>query len=226
MAFTKTETLTITSGSPSGNTIYEAIDKIDDNIDGIITDLNTLDERAPAYGTIWVPAKIMTPLSTGACAALAQIEYTTNDDVLLDYFAFDKDAEEYAGFTLVMPENWDRSTIKAKFYWAPGHASAVEGTTVEWQIQGIALSNDDNMDTTEFTDTGEVISDGVTAGKNLDLHITSATPAVTINGTPALGDLIYLKVSRNVGGTDDMGYDAWLFGVLIQYTIDNTVAAW
>ena len=38
--YTKTYTLTITSGSPSGDTVYSAIDKLEDNIDQIITDLN------------------------------------------------------------------------------------------------------------------------------------------------------------------------------------------
>jgi hypothetical protein len=63
--------------------------------------------------------------------------------------------------------------------------------------------------------------------------ISAATPAVTIGGSPALGDLVHFKISRNVGGTDDMTEDAWLFGVLIQISETfpdasgtNAVAAW
>jgi hypothetical protein len=225
MAFTKANSLTITSGAPSGNTIYEAINYTDLNIDGVITDLNTMDKRAPEYNIIWVPATAMTALTT-AGAEGGSTEYATSDDVLLNYYAFDTTPEEYVGFSITMPENWDRSTLKAKFYWAPGSSACSAGNTVEWQIQAISLSNDDNIDTTEFTDTGEVISDVVLTDKNLEMHVTSATPAVTVNGTPGLGDLVYFKISRNTGGTDDMGYDAWLFGVAIQYRMTNTVVAW
>lgn len=227
MAFTKANSLTITSGAPSGNTVYEAINYTDLNVDGIITDINSLDKRAPEYNIIWVPATAMTALTT-AGAEGGSTEYATSDDVLLNYYAFDGGAtEECVGFSLVMPENWDRGTIKAKFYWTSGSAACSAGDLVEWQIQGIALSNDDNIDTTEFTDTGEVISDTVLTDKNLEMHVTAATPAITINGTPALGDLVYMKISRNTSSaSDNMAYDAWLFGVAMQYRMTNTVAAW
>jgi len=38
--YSKTYTLVITSGSPTGDTVYTAIDKLEDNIDQVITDLN------------------------------------------------------------------------------------------------------------------------------------------------------------------------------------------
>lgn len=38
--YTKLYGLTITEGAPSGDTVYDAVDKTDDNIDQIITDLN------------------------------------------------------------------------------------------------------------------------------------------------------------------------------------------
>jgi hypothetical protein len=178
-----------------------------------------------AYDEIWIPAKAWTPHVTNGCALVADSEFTTNDDVMVSYLAFDDATEEYAGFNLVMPPTWDRGTIKAKFYWM-GASGCSAGDTVEWQLQGIAVSNDDNVDTTEFTDTGEVITDTVLGGEHLDLHITAATPAITINGTPALGDMINLKVSRNVAGTDDMVEDAHLIGVLIQIGLTNKVTAW
>lgn len=177
------------------------------------------------YDEMWLPAKAWTPHTTNGCAAVADTEHTTNDDVMVSYLAFDGATEEYAGIWLSMPPTWDRGTIKAKFFWMAA-SGCTANDTVEWQLQGIALSNDDNVDTTEFTDTGEVITDTLLGGEELDMHLTAATPAITINGTPALGDLINLKVSRNVGGTDDMVEDAWLLGVLVQYKITNKVTAW
>jgi len=57
----------------------------------------------------------------------------------------------------------------------------------------------------------------VLAGKNADMRISSATPALTVGRTPALGNMFECKVSRNVSGTDDMTEDAWLFEVWIQF---------
>ena len=174
------------------------------------------------YDTIFIPAGAMAPTDTNGGEAGSN-EYGTNDNQF-DYYAFDTTTEEYVAFSAPMPENWDRSTIKAKFFWTTASGSS-ENDTVEWQIAGQAISNDDALDVA-MGDAGEVISDAVTDGVDADLHITAATPAVTIGGTPALGDLIHFKISRNVGGTDDCAEDAWLLGVWIQYKITNEVAAW
>jgi len=180
---------------------------------------------AAMYGheTEWIDAAAMTPTETNG-AAPGSNEYATND-IAKDYLAFDGATEEFADFNFPMPEAWDRGTIKAKFFWAPGHSDCTAGDTVEFKLAGQAISDDDPLDVA-MGDAGEVISDTVLVGKDADLHISGATPAITIGGTPALGDLAQFKVSRNVGGTDDMTEDAWLFGVLIQYKKANTVAAW
>jgi len=176
------------------------------------------------YNTIWIGAGAMTPLSTNGAEAGVN-EYATND-VMLDYFAFDGATAEYVSFTLVMPENWDLSTVLAKFYWAPGSSACTAADTVEWKIQGISITDDDAIDTA-YTDAGEVISDAVTAGKNADLHVTAKTPAVTINGTPVVEHLVNFRVLRNVDGTDNMTEDAWLFGLVIQYAASVGIeSAW
>jgi hypothetical protein len=172
------------------------------------------------YDTVWIGAGAMVPCTTNGAAASTE-EYGTND-IDLDILAFDTGAtEERAQFTLVMPETWDRSTVKVKFFW--GNATGASAAdTVEWGIKAGALSNDDAIDAAlgdavVITDT--VIADG-------DLHVTSATPALTVGGTPALGDLIQFEVYRNTDGTDDMAEDAWLIGCWIQFLKTNTVSAW
>jgi hypothetical protein len=180
------------------------------------------------YDQMWLPAKVWNPTTTNGCAAVATYSWDTGaagaDEVETAYLAFDGATEEYADFSLVMPPAWDRSTLLFKFYWASATGSTA-GDTVEWQIQGVSAADDDALDQA-YTDTGEVITDTLLANNGTDLHRTSLTPAVTINGTPGLDDFIHLKVSRNVGGTDDMTEDAWLFGVLMQYKITNKVAVW
>lgn len=178
--------------------------------------------------TIWASANAMTPTTTNG-AQPGVYEYATNDNTR-PYFAFDGATEEYVCFDLPMPEGWNRSTIKAKFYWSSATGSTA-GDTVEWEIAGIAVSNDDALDVA--LGTSQVVSDTLLANSGGDLQVTAATPAITVGGTPALGDMVQFKVSRNVGGTDNMTEDAWLFGVLIQIAETfpdasgtNAIVAW
>jgi hypothetical protein len=164
----------------------------------------------------------MIPRTTNGAEA-GTFEYVTND-IMYDYKAFDGAVEEYVAFNFPMPESWDRSTVKVKFFWVPGSSDASAADTVEWEIAGLAVSDDDAIDTAYGT--SQVISDTVLAGVEGDLHISGATPALTVGGTPALGDMIQWTISRNVGGTDDMTEDAWLLGVWIQFKRTNTVSTW
>jgi len=175
------------------------------------------------YNIISVDAAAMVGCTTNG-AASGTNEYVTND-IEWDYFAFDGGAtEERVQFKLVMPEDWDRGTILAKFIWSTATGSSANDT-VEWGIKGQATSNDGAIDTA-FGDVGEVISDAVIVINGTDLQITPTTPAITVGGTPALGDLITFEVYRNTDGTDDCAEDAWLFGVEIQYKKTNAVSVW
>lgn len=196
------------------NTIAADVPKIELNF-------QCLNDRF-AFGTIWVPAGAMIPTITNG-ATLGITEYATQD-IMLEYYSFIKATEQYVAFNLLMPEDYNNSTIKAKFYWT-GASGCTAGDTVEWEIGGVTLPNDGSIDVAIGTQ--QVITDTVLAGLNGDMHITASTPATTLNGTPALGELAHFKVSRNIGGTDDMSEAAWLFGVLIQYGRTNAaVATW
>ena len=174
------------------------------------------------YDTIYIDAGAMVPCTTNP-ALQGTYEYGTND-IDVDHYAFDAGAtEERVQFKFKMPENWDRSTIKAKFDWSSATGSTA-GNTVEWGIKAGALSNSDAIDAA--LGTPQVISDALLADNGADLQVSAATPAITIGGTPALGDLIMFEIYRNTDGTDDMAEDAWLMGVLLQYKKDAAVAAW
>jgi hypothetical protein len=179
------------------------------------------DPAISCYKTLFVPAGAMTPCATNGPDLLSN-EYVTND-INMDYLAFDATTEEFADFQFPMDEAWDRSTIKAKFFWTSATGST-SGDTVEWELQAGALSDSDAIDAA--LGTAQVISDTLLADNGTDLQVSDATPAITVGGTPALGDLVHFKVSRNVGGTDDMTEDAWLFGIWIQYKVTNSVSAW
>ncbi len=186
---------------------------------------------ATAYGflkTIYVPASAMVALATNGASA-GTYEYTTNDTIQ-QYYAFDGTTEEYVSFSIPFPEGWDRSTIKAKFFWSSDSGSTA-ADTVEWEIALTAIGDNDALDVAWGG--AQVISDALLANGGADLQVTAATPAITVQGTPALGDLITCRISRNVGGTDDMTEDAWLFGCWIQILCTmpdasgtNAIAAW
>jgi hypothetical protein len=122
-----------------------------------------------------------------------------------------------------MPEDWDRGTIKAKFHWSSASGSTA-GDTVEWGLKANALSDNDTIDAS--LGTPQVISDTLLASSGTKMQRTPATPAITIGGTAALGDIVVFEIYRNTDGTDDMAEDAWLFGLNIQYQRNQTVAAW
>ena len=178
--------------------------------------------NTPLYGLIYVDAAGMIPCTTSG-ALQGTYEFGTND-IDVDYLAFDAGAtEERAQFKMVMPEEWNLGTVKVKFYWSSATGSTA-GDTVEWGIKAGALSDSDAIDAA--LGTAQVITDTLLANNGGDVQLTSATPALTVGGTPALGDIIVFEVYRNTDGTDDMAEDGWLLGIAIQYTKNKAVAAW
>lgn len=166
------------------------------------------------YRTLWIGAGAMTPATTSG-ASPATIETTTND-VAYDVFKFDGATAESVWFGLRMPDEWDLGTVKAVAYWEPDTGGS---GAVTWGIAGVADSNDDALDSVPGTEV--LVSDSVIAVG--DLHITAATAAVTVGGSPALGDLISFRVRRVPSDAGDtMTQDACLLGVAIQWREGTT----
>jgi len=180
-----------------------------------------------AYDYVWIPAKAWTPRATNGCQGIADNEYAAND-LMFSYLAFDGGAvNEAAQFNMVMPPAWDRSTVKFKVIYT-GAAGCAENDKVVWGLSGVSSNNDEAIDVAQGTST--YVLDLITAGVEADLHITSATGAVTFAGTPAIDEVINIQIERDVaddsGHADDMAEDAWMFGVLMQYGLSNKVSAW
>jgi hypothetical protein len=176
------------------------------------------------YETLWIGAGAMVPSETDGATA-ETVEYATNG-ITHDVMVFaGADNDTHAEFDVVMPEAWDRSTIKAKVYWTPGDADANADEYVEFYLAAGARSNDDALDA--VLGTAVDIADQLIADD--DLHITAASGALTVGGSPALGDLVHFKLSRDydhTGGGTAMDVDADVLGVLIQYQRNQAVSAW
>ena len=176
------------------------------------------------YKSMWVPASRMTVSSTGGAAALSKIEFATND---IDMLVLDFDgaaADEHVFFNLVMDPAWDRGTIKFRFHWFQ-ETGPTAGDYVAMYMAAVAFADNDALDTA--LGTAIEVADQFIA--TTDLQISPASAPLTVAGSPALGELIHFRLSRNydyTGGGTPMTEDLSLVGIEIQYLASNTVAAW
>lgn len=157
------------------------------------------------------------------CSGLLQND---SDPNVFDYLAFDGSTDEYATFRWQPPGDWDAGTVKAKFSWAASGAMT-NGHTVIWGLNCYAVSDGDTIDVA-FSSGEQTVSDAYATGDETGPKnkISSATSEMTVQGTPAVGDSLYCRVSRDAD-TDTSTIDAWLLNVSIQYAVDGeNPAAW
>jgi len=168
--------------------------------------------------TIWIPAAAMRPTVTDGCAALTDVE-TTAGKPDLQVLDFDAGAtEEAAQFQVAFPDSWDEGTVTFQAFWT---TTATGTTGVAWGLQCVAVSDGDTADV-NFGTAVVVTDDAQSAAE--DVLVTVESAAVTIDGTPAAGDLCFFRVFRDTDDVndvnDDMAEDARLIGVKLFYTID------
>lgn len=176
---------------------------------GVETEIGGGGGGAGGASNFWIPASAWIPKTTAGCG-VDSVETTTNDQNF-DQLLFDAGTDEFADALVILPNNYNNSTITARFYWTAASGSG----GVAWAIQGRAFANDDALDTAAGT--AQVVTDTLIAAD--DMHITSATSAVTIGGTPAANTPIQFTIYRDVSDAgDDLAVDARLLGVEISYT--------
>lgn len=166
--------------------------------------------------TVSVPAGAMISRTTSG-AAPGTTESTTNKvmQITLD---FDQSTDEFGQFNIPMPKSWNEGTVTAIFGWTAASGSG----DVVWGIQGLALSNDDAIDTAFGT--AQTVTDTLTATG--DLCITSATSAITIGNSPAAEDWVVFQVYRDAdAGGDTLNADAKLLWVKILMNLDASTDA-
>ncbi len=163
--------------------------------------------------SIFIPAAAMYPSTTNGCAALAQVETTAlrPDLKCLD---FDASSDEFAQFAVSFPKSWNEGTVTFQPFWT------VTGTntgTVAWQLGGIAVSNDDSINTAF----GTLVATTALAhsGTSNDLMVSAESGAVTIAGSPAADDQCFFQINRDVSADAQTG-DARLLGIKLFFTTD------
>jgi hypothetical protein len=161
--------------------------------------------------SMWIPSLAMNPTVTNGCAAHATVETTSGrpDMIVLD---FDKDADEFAQFQIAFPKSWDEGTITFQVYWA-GLAAT---TNCVWTLQGVAISDNETIDVVYGT---AVAVDDAAQGAVEELLVSAESGAVTIAGTPAVGDICYFRIGRDIS-EDNMAGDARLLGIKLFFNTD------
>lgn len=188
-----------------------------DGVTSTATELNLLDGagtlKEVGKESIWIPAAAMYPSTTNPCSDLTQVETTAlrPDLKCLDFVAA---ADDFAQFSIAFPKSWDEGTITFQPFWT------VTGTntgTVAWGLAGIAVSNDDSINTAFGT---IVVTTALAhSGTSNDLMVSVESGAVTIAGSPAANDLCFFQVNRDVSADNQSG-DARLLGIKLFFTTD------
>lgn len=162
---------------------------------------------------IWIPAQALKPRATNGAALTDRTMGTSN--IELSTMNFDTTTQEYAQLPpIALPENYDNGTIRFRLYWTCTGAGAAE--TIDFDLSAYAYSDDVAL-TTALTGTQNVTD---TRLADDDTHITAWSSAITIGGTPADGDLIYLELTRDVA-SDNLATDAEIIGVKIELSLDD-----
>jgi hypothetical protein len=172
------------------------------------------ERRLGTIGEHMIPilARDMSPSATGGCAALATIASAANqpDIQTLD---FDATTQEYAQFCLPMGESWDLGLLTFQPIWS--HAATATNFGVVWSLQGVAVSNDDPIAVAY----GTAATSTDTGGTTNDIYVGPESAAITLAGTPVLGDTVFFRVHRTpANGSDTMTIDARLHGIRLYLT--------
>lgn len=161
--------------------------------------------------TVWLPAGSFVPTTTNG-AAYASQELATND-VMVTGYDFSASTDQKVQATIAMPKSWDESTVTAQIFWKDA-ATAGTGNVI-WGVRALAVGNDDAMDTA-FGTAQTVTDTFLTAG---DMHITSATSAITAAGSPSEGDMLVVEVYRDAdAGGDTYNQLARFIGLKLIYS--------
>jgi len=137
--------------------------------------------------------------------------------IAYDCYSFDSATTGFTQFKF-MVDDYNLGAMKAKFHWtAPGTLTG----NVVWGIQSQGVTD------TEFLNSafvgGSEVTDAFSTGTGF---FTSAAATFTPSGTLETGDLLFFRIYRSVANAnDDLGANAYLLGVSIQYT-GNRINTW
>jgi len=157
---------------------------------------------------IWIPAAQWIPATTNGCG-INSLETTTNK-VNYDVLEFDSTTSEQADCIVTLPNNWSYGTVTARFYWTAASGSG----GVVFQLAGLAYGDNIAIDTAMGT--AQSVADTLQTVNNM--HVSAATAAITIAGTPAANKPVQFQIKRlPADASDTLLTDARLIGVEVIF---------
>lgn len=129
-------------------------------------------------------------------------------------WAFDPTTGEGIAGTTRVPRDWDGGGITGYFVWAPTNTNT---GTVVWQCTVTVLAAGEQID---GVSDGSYIAVGTPDGTAENLHITSGGSFDP--GSAGANVVLRLNIFRlPADGSDTYTGDAWLFGMIFEYTADS-----
>jgi hypothetical protein len=163
---------------------------------------------------VWVSAGAMLPSAAGGCQPLANIASAASQPDITT-LNFDATTQEYAQFSIRMPKAWNEGNLTFVPVWS--HPATTTNFGVVWELQAVAISNDDAI-AVAF---GTAQSSTDTGGTTNDIYVGPESAAITVGGTPQAEDVVHFRISRVTGNASDtMAVDARLHGITIYMTTD------
>lgn len=161
--------------------------------------------------SIFLPAGSMDV--SGSCAANAAAVLLTNGPKLVTISCTDNDADSIE-FDVTMPDGWDAGTITVEL---AAFSIGNNNTEVfEMDCAGQAVSSGDTP--TAHSTTGEQAAT-ITWGNAANREQHATTSAITIQGTPAAGDHLYLRCQVDATATTTSPIsDVKIVGAKLEYT--------
>jgi hypothetical protein len=168
---------------------------------------------AKVAGSIFLSAAGMWPSTTNGASTNTKVESGTNKQNVYVLDFADGATKLFAEASVAMPSDWDGGTVTATFYWLT-NGTGTGG--VVWGCAGRSYGDQETLD--QAFGTEQTVTDNGVATANQVLK-SSATGAITLSGTPAAGEFVQFRVSRDpTNGSDTLAQTARLLGVLIGYT--------
>jgi hypothetical protein len=174
-----------------------------DNVAGLITGLHEL----------YIPIGAFRPHPVNGCAPVEDVLLSSG--IYISGMAFDGGTlVESCSFVFAFPKRWNEGTITAQVYTFNTGGGA--GNYV-FSLAAVCASDDDSLDVA--VGTSQTMTDTALVAK--DLATSPQSAAITIAGTPSVGDLTRVVLTRDptVGG-DTYASDVYVTGVKLRLTVD------